>query len=463
MNYDRTRLALLIRRTLEKNGNETAQDFALRYKTIDGKNGLNASIISRILNKKSNANRETLRKIAVLVLQRDEASAEDLLQLASLQEEMESREPLKIGSGFTSWAAYPLAVVNTQHDNTIKDSLTGIQFVFCDKGTGDKREPYWVENDTDIEQLRVHPELFKHKYIVEELHNLLLEGRIDCALLLRKSFEELNFPEKKRPVLVSRILVGSGTSMYMVQKGKAGGASRNEMIPMPDYDSVREVKRAFCDLIRGERVRILVLDNASIVDDKARLLSDPEIAKALNGLRGQDTIQKIDEGDYDSTIKRLAEGLTSGHHQDDNNKSLLVDVLLIIGFAPLNQLMYEDLLSKTPGLTYRHYNLSKMVDVKSSYGLYARPDVLEDLPKLMKIRDFILALDHYVGKMKTKENLVKEISVHFSDLYYQDDTALEGGNNKFERMNRDLEELEYSNSSLDLVRTLVGLLERKIK
>jgi hypothetical protein len=463
MDYDRSRLALFLKRTLENN-KQTAKDFAASYVKADGKKGLNESIISRILNEKIQANRETLRKIAVTALKRENASVEELLQRTNLDDEAaENWDPLKIGSGFTTWSAYVLALVNTRYDDTIKDSLMGTQFVFCDQGVGDKREPYWVQEKKDIEQLRIHPELFKHKYISEELYSLLLENKIDCALLLRKTFEEMKFSEEKKPILVSRILVGSGTSMYVVQKNGPNKVGKNEIVPIPDYDSLGNIKKDFCDSLNGKRVKILILDNASILEDKAKLLGDTKVAAALTGLRGQDTIRRIDEGEYNDTIERLGEELVADPDQDDSQKNRSIEVLLIIGFAPLNHLIFQELQSRVPGLYYKHYNLSKMVDVKASYGLYARPDVLEGPSKLKKIRDFLVALEHYVVKMKTKENLIKDISTQFSDLYYRDDSSKDGEINNFERMNKDLEELEYSNSSLELVKKIVNLLDRKIR
>lgn len=452
---------------MQQRGIKTVKQFADRYHDINplDPRSLDPSILSRLLAGKSKPNAETIKKIAVLVMEDKDATEEELWNRV-LEEKYADQEAgiIRVGTGFTTWSSFVLSMINLQHDPRITEALRGIKFVFCNDGREGK--PYWIQSKGDLEKLRLDPGRFPHKFIGNDLQRMLNGSVIDCAIMLRPTFEAMEFPLlEKRPMLLSRILVGNGTHMYVIMKKDIAIAlkyDKNVNISIKNARDIMEAKDKFCRIISNKKVRTVTIGNKTINDDKVKLLRDPQIQDALTLPKGEDVFNNIgNDEEYFNHLQRIKDLIVSG----------AIDVLIVIAFAPVNHIIYRDIIDRDPSgleLRYVNFNLSKMVEEKASYGLYVRWDAVRNLTKLKKLKDFLNAMRQF-AESAPREDLIADISSQLADLYYNDEPVKKGDGDetnvdnisKVERMTYDLGEIEYSNRSLPLINLMVEMLEEK--
>jgi hypothetical protein len=431
---------------------------------IATKIGLHASVVSRLSGGKTKLNAKIMGKVAIALVGRKNATIEE--GCALMQSEItgvasrSSAFTVRVGTGFTTWSAYILAMIYDQHHTFVHQALKTIEFVFCNRMNDEdgKQHPYFVQTRNDIQEIRIHPTRFRHKYIANDLHNLLEEKQIDGAILLRPTFDAMKWKHIEQPVLLSRILVGNGTNLYVIGNRAIMDQELNSIVEVGNAAEITDAKDAFCKFVKGKKVRTLMLGNQTIQDDMAKFLEDDKVMKSLD-YPAPDVINNIDGDDYENCLDRIKAAFQAGQ---DGSKP--IDVLLVIAFAPLNHIIFQHLTGNGLQLVYRSYNLSKMVEEKASYGLYVRVDVLKDVKRLKKLVDFLDALEIYVKN--SSGVLIMHICQNLAGLYYADnrtdDNAASGSGdiNKMTLMKSDLRYLEYNNQSLQLLRQLIPMLAR---
>ncbi len=455
-NISSKQLSLFLKLHLEENNQKQSDFIKVLADLIDNektflteedrkKELLDKGVFSRILKSKTEASEDTLLKIAKIVFNRLDATIEQLAELIEQKtvEYFSSDENnLLVGIGFTVWSSYIVSLLKTSPP--FPSLPQNVKLIFCDEKVGENEyKPFYVSTSEDLEEIENHPEKFKRKYIANDLLKLLNEGKIDCAFLLRTSFEELDFVNK--PIMVSRIAVGYGSHIYVIKKKES--EEKNEIVECDDLsDEINEAKKRFCELVYGKEVRITYIGNRTIRNELDKFLKYRDVQNSLKNLLDVESIDFVTDK-YEKSLEKY--------------RDFFVDekqMLLIVAFEPLNNMVYHDIanLCKQSGveLIYYNFNLSKLINDKLGYCLFSSVEAIRDDYKLKKISELLNAID----QNKVNQGVV---SGKLANFYFNDNPDDNSDIPKIERINESLKGLEFRNHYLPFIDLVTSIITEK--
>lgn len=460
-------------------GNEKSiRSFTQKLEVItNNEDSLSVSIVTRLLGHKTDAKEETVRKLAVIIFDDVNATAnhlwEKIISDKYADADLDAETILRVATGFTTWSSPILSLIDAKSTDSLFPK--GIKFVFCNEKKGNIEVPFWVKDKNDLQRLRKTPEVFTHKYLALDLNVLLNEGKIDCAFLLRPTFDAMEFPNlTSKPLLVSRIGVGHGTHMYVIRKKEVeeiAKTSKNEIVPTKSLDDLFAARKYFCDLVKGKVVRTAIIGNKTIKNHQVDFFSDPMVSESLKQSRGLDEIN-IGDSSYNEYLQSITYSLNyrsiDQKISDKDLNTYPIDIFIVIAFEPLNSIIYHDLIN-IPGntdLIYSNFNISKMVDGRVSYCLYANVEAIKNQKKFKKMMDFLNSIDNHVKSESDSNKFNADLAQRLSDLYYPNSfkktdssEELHDDISTIDRMKNALDELTYSNHSVALINTIVNNLK----
>ena len=371
-----------------------------------------------------------------------------------------------------------LVVVYTSYVSGQSTFPPGIEFVFCNEIITDPvtkaqtMVPYFVSSPDDVIELRNPDRDFSARYIAQDLGNLLDKGEIDCAFLLRSTFEQLTFKNLTvPPILHCRTAVGHGTHLYVIRVVKPGSPpQRNELVDEETFDKRLVAYQTFISQIHDKRGRTITIGNSTVDKHYYALIGRHEAEKAMENVITND-IQFDDPVAYKQAIADVAAQM----HPEKPGEEPRIEVFIVVAFEPITNLVYLDLArefkkialsqaqnatDELPTLVYTDYNVAKMVSDKSAYCLYSQVDVVETPEKLSKANRLLNALSEHV--LGNKKELKRKVSNALADIYYPDPAPGDPIDpiSRITRMRNALNELEFTNNALPLLDRLTKQIEK---
>ncbi len=402
---------------------------------------IDPAALNRILKHRKKANPATQQSIARLILKRDDATADDLwVKVKAFDFSEIVDNSLSLVSGFTTFSALLLAAMGVVGEDGQSKVPLGVRFAFS--GQGD--EPDWIENLNNLDALKKSVANLDNVYIADHLETLMEAGKIDGCFMLRETFAETKFENMtEKPVQICRVAIGHGTYCYLLG---------HELAPLPDPNPANPP--AFSIVAQFAYLKAIFEKNHL----KLFSINNPTVNKHIKKLV-----------DYELISQSLIMGYSTAPLplQQDRRAKLLSDieyalndekrktVVALIGFEPILNRLYHDLLETLPpGHTIRHQylNIAKLVNEVSTYCLYCHPDVFKQPYKLVKLNDFLEMInDQYSFDPRANSAIV--------ELLYPDDVfSPQYDILPHNRLRRNFEELKIRNNMLPLIRLVSKVL-----
>ncbi|WP_157579219.1 hypothetical protein [Spirosoma montaniterrae] len=403
---------------------------------------IDAVTLNKILKGNKKPNEDDLLRIAQVVLDKPDATVHELWRFVQNYDIPVTEEgTLNLISGFTGWSALLISALDLTNETGRSRWPAGVRFAFSGKENG---EPNYLTYDDDdsLETLKQSLVRFDTIYIAEDLQKLYLSHAVDGFCMLRSSFQKMPFDDfAEPPIQVSRLVSGYGTHLYVIGKGVTSYVSSADKPGL--FGIIDQIEQLNTFIRSGRPVRLYYLKNATIERHLEQYLAYPDVVNVADKI--QQTSQLPLTGDKYTSFLRTAREVIQ---KDDG-------LLILVAFEPILNRIYHDLLDddsfteqERSVINYRYVNLAQLVNEKSTYCLYCRPDSLRDPAKLMKINE-LLAL------VNTQPRLDRLNSIRLTDLLFpKEEAAGHPDIPRFERWKRVVETLQLRNNSLPILNLL---------
>ena len=346
-----------------------------------------------------------------------------------------NKRSLKLGSGFTTWAAKIIAPLYNKSENGLPTFTENIQFTLSKYNKSNTLK--WMKSG-EIPKNEGF-DFTTSKFIGLDIKEALNDRLIDGAFLLKSTFEHLYQNELKKPILLSRMATGFGTTLYVIWRGEnkqfiqIKKLSEKTSTLSGKYELLEVFKNVFSTT--GKNATIFKLNNFTIKTHLKVLLEFLNLSEDQQKKFGVENIY-LPKAFYETGIEHAREIL-------DKN-----EVLLFAGFEPFNFNFLKDLEKKgKDNLNFAAINLSELIGERTSYCLYVWPETLKSIDKLKAIRELIVANANLVND----ESYIKELTC----LFNIDHTAKEERENCEKIIKRDIEKMKFHENRLDFVNYLI--------
>jgi hypothetical protein len=393
----------------------------LNPKGSDAPKPLDAPTLSRIINQRARATDKTYEQIARVVSGDPNATVESLWERVNTYDfpDVGDSSLLSLASGYTAWSGLLLAAMGKKDETGSKSLLSGVRFAFADQISRDEeetpnREPNWIEDLTDLNAVRQSTEDLTTVYIAENLVELFKAGSIDGFFMLRDTFAKTPFAQAPNdpdtPVQVCRVASGFGVHAYIIGTPEQLAAPA---APLPGIED-SEVRAA---LAQTEWFRSSLPLPADEWPDAYEVVRQTEWLKRVFN-KNYARIYQMSNHTVDAHLEEFMDQTAISSSFSQGNKVLTLrlggepmqaqlaeikqklleaqtgrpTVVALVGFEPILNRYYHRLLDELGDalpLKYAFVNLSKLININSTYCLYCHPNVLRNSLKLVKINEFL--------------------------------------------------------------------------
>ncbi|MCU0468304.1 MAG: helix-turn-helix domain-containing protein [Arcicella sp.] len=377
---------------------------------------INPSILSRLLSGVSEPSEATLSKIAQKL---GHDNTENLQKRVEVQSTVGfGVNQIKLGIPYSIMSLGVLSLIKRER------LPNEVAVTFCEP---EEEKPFFVKQIDDLTTFENNPESYPIRYHAGNLIKMFENGLIDCMIipqLLQKNIANNNIIE------VAQILEGWNVCLYVIEKKK----SKEKNI---DGNSLKDL----LECLRGQNTQIAYFQNTIVEPQLNTFLNLPDLQKNLIHL--SDNLKNISSLDRDF-FEQIRQKLVK-----DKNFSCA-----LVGYEPLTNNIFNQYFGNSDdNLTYKRFNLSKIIDEKITFSLFANKSILDNTSKLKIIQEFL-------NKLSTERFQTEGIDVsnnQIARLFFSESTTAPLEETKLNRLNRALKELyffltyRYSPSFVDVI------------
>ena len=364
---------------------------------------INPSILSRVLSGISEPSEATLSKIAQKL---------GLDNTENLQKRVEVQSTVGFGVNQIK-LGIPYSIMSLGVLSLIKRERlpNEVAVTFCEQ---DEEKPFFIKQTQDLLTFENNPESYPTRYHAGNLMRMFENGLIDCMIipqLLQKKVLNSNMIE------VAQISEGWSVCLYVIGKKKGKDNSLNGK----GLDELLE-------LLNEQSLQISYFQNTVVEPQLNTFLNLPDIQKKHSNLSDNlSSVSTLDKDFFEQVRKKLL---------SEKNFSWL-----LIGFEPLtNNIFNQYFGNKNDNLTYKRFNLSKIINDKITFSLFANRNILANTPKLKLVQELLNRL----STESFQTDGVDVFNTQMARLFYSElETSSPYETSKLNRLNRALKELDF--------------------